>query len=156
MVISAVAERRPDDIQELAYIAAYVPANGQSLLDLAYMDQASELGKNLQPHDDGTIDVAKEAFANLFCADCTEPERTALVAGYRAEPSAPLGTKVTVGTAFSGVSKRYLRTTNDLVVSPALQSQMIATAGIVHVIELPTSHVPMLAAPAKVADALLE
>ena len=156
MVISQVAERRPADIKELAYVAAYVPTNGQSLLDLAMMDAGSQLGKSLQPHDDGTLDVAKDAFPNLFCADCTETERTTLVAGYRAEPAAPLQTKVTLGTAFAGVPKIYLRTTNDLVVSPALQSQMIATTPFQRTVELPTSHVPMLAAPSKVADALLD
>ncbi len=156
IVISEVADRRPADIAKLAYIAAYVPTTGQSLLDLAMMDAGSQLGASLQPHDDGTIDVKADDFPRLFCPECTEPERTALVAGYRAEPTAPLGTKVTLGTAFAGVPKIYIRTAQDVVISPALQTQMIATTPIQRTTELPTGHVPMLSAPGKVADALLE
>jgi pimeloyl-ACP methyl ester carboxylesterase len=156
IVISQVAERRPADIAKLAYVAAYVPANGQSLLDLATTDQASELGKHLLPREDGTLDVATDAFANLFCADCTEAARASLLAGYRAEPGAPLQTKVALGAAFAAVPKIYLRTTRDLVISPALQSQMIATTPMQRTQDLTTSHMPLLSAPTKVAAALLE
>ena len=156
MVISQVAERHPNNIAKLAYIAAYVPKTDQSLLDLALTDAGSQLGKSLVQNANGTLDVAADAFPGLFCGDCTDAGRAALVASYHTEPGAPLQTKVTLGAAFAAIPKIYLRTTNDLVVSPALQSQMIATTPMQKVTDLPTSHVPMLAAPAKVADALLD
>ena len=156
IVISQVAERRPSGIAKLAYVAAYVPANGQSLLDLAYMDKDSQLGMHLKQRDDGTLDVATEAFPSVFCADCDDTARAALIAGYRAEPAAPLAQKVTLGAAFTNVPKIYLRTTQDRAVSPALQTQMIATTPMQRTVDLPTSHVPLLSAPARVADALLD
>ena len=156
IVISQVAERRPADIVQLAYVAAYVPANGQSLLDLAYMDHDSQLGKHLQQREDGTLDVAADAFPSVFCADCDDAARAALIAGYRAEPAAPLAQKVTLGAAFAKLPKIYLRTTQDLAVSPALQTQMIATTPMERTIDLPTSHVPLLSAPSRVAAALLD
>jgi pimeloyl-ACP methyl ester carboxylesterase len=156
MVISRVAELQPKSVAKLAYVAAYVPQNEQSLLDLAYMDQDSQLGKNLQPHEDGTLDVATDAFPSLFCAECNDAQRAALVASYHAEPGGPLQTKVALSSAFASVPKMYVGTKHDLVVSPALQAQMIAATPMQKTLELPTGHVPMLSAPAQVADALVE
>jgi len=45
MVVSEVAEKIPGQIDKLIYIGAYLPTNDQSLLDLAFTDPESELGK---------------------------------------------------------------------------------------------------------------
>src|SRR6185503_15163569 len=57
VVISEVAERHPADIARLVYVAAFLPANGQSLFDLAMSDPDSEVGAHLIFNEDGTAGV---------------------------------------------------------------------------------------------------
>lgn len=49
VVVTAVAEKIPSRIEKLVYIGAFLPANGQSLMDLAMTDAQSILGPNLIP-----------------------------------------------------------------------------------------------------------
>lgn len=155
VVISEIAERRPADIARLIYVAAFLPTDGQSLLDLSMMDPDSEIGPHLVFNADGTAGVDPAAFPDLFCADCAPDARAALIGGYRDEPGAPLGEKAALTTAFAGVAKTYIRTANDRVVSPALQTQMLAATPVADIVELPTSHAAMLSEPAELAAALL-
>jgi pimeloyl-ACP methyl ester carboxylesterase len=156
IVISQLAERRPAEIERLVYIGAYVPANGQSLFDLAMSDADSEIGPHLEFGEDGTIGVAAVAFADLFCGDCDADGKALLAASYQTEPMAPLGTPVALtADGFGSVRKTYFHTTADRVVSPGLQGRMAAAAAIDREIDLDSSHVPMLSQPDAVAHALL-
>ena len=90
MVISATAEKIPSQIEKLIYIAAYVPANGQSLLDLASGDQQSALPPALIPSDDGlTLDVAHEQITNIFVQNGSERVKQLLLSKFRVEPAIP-------------------------------------------------------------------
>jgi len=156
IVISASAERDPAGIAALVYVAAYVPTSGQSLFDLAMSDGDSEIGANLVDHQDGTLGIRPDAFAELFCADCGPEGKAVLAASYRDEPVAPLVTPIMLTEgAFGTLPRSYLATTRDRVVSPDLQSRMTAATPMDREVTLDTSHVPMLAAPGAVADALL-
>jgi len=156
MVVSATAEERAPDIARLVYLAAYVPEDGQSLFDLAMSDEDSEVGESLVDNHDGTVGIRPEAFADLFCADCDPFTRDDLIAGYRDEPVAPLATPVSLTDAgFGSVPRTYIGTARDRVISPALQAHMIDATPMDRAVTLDTSHVPMLAAPGAVVDALL-
>jgi pimeloyl-ACP methyl ester carboxylesterase len=156
MVISEVAAQHPETIARLVYLAAYLPADGQSLFDLAMTDPDSRIGPSLVINADSTIDVAHDAFPDLFCADCTGDARQALLDGYRAEPAAPLQDKAAVTAASGQVPKTYIHTTQDRVVSPALQDRMIAAATAVdRTASLDASHAAMLAQPQALATILL-
>ncbi len=155
VVVSATAEERAGDLESLVYVAAYVPEDGQSLFDLAMTDGDSEVGGNLVDNEDGTVGIRSEAFADLFCADCDQEGRAALIAGYRAEPVAPLATPVSLTSTFGSVPRVYVGTARDRVISPALQARMTAATRMDREVTLDTSHVPMLAAPDALVDALL-
>lgn len=155
VVISAAADARPEDLAALVYVAAYVPRDGESLLDLAMSDGDSEVGDNLLDNGDGTVGIRPQAFPDLFCADCDPDARAALVAGYRDEPVAPLATPVALGGASHAVPRTYVRTSRDRVVSPTLQARMIAATPMDRELTIATSHAAMLAAPDALAAALL-
>jgi len=156
VVISQVAAERAADLHSLVYIGAFVPQAGQSLQDLTMMDPDSQIGPSLMFHEDGTVDVAAAAFPDLFCADCDADARASLVAAYKAEPIAPIGTKVTLGPDFAGVAKTYIHTGLDRVVSPAFQATMVAATPMDREVTLATSHVAMLVAPDDVSRILLD
>ncbi|HEY9048433.1 MAG TPA: alpha/beta fold hydrolase [Ohtaekwangia sp.] len=158
MVITHVAENAPGKISKLVYVGAFLPASGQALTDLAYSDPDSKLGPNLVPSADQlTLDVKKEQLTSLFINDGTEAVKNLVVTNYRAEPAIPFTNKVTLTKEnFGAVDKVYIKTLQDVVISPGLQGRMIAAAGIKTVLEVNTSHSPFLAQPHKLSELLLK
>jgi pimeloyl-ACP methyl ester carboxylesterase len=158
MVVSAVAENVPSKISKLVYIGAFLPASGQSLGELAQSDPDSELGPSLvESADHLTMDVKRENLTKLFINDGSEAAKNKVLENYRAEPAIPLGNKVTLTTAgFGSVEKVYIKTLQDIVISPNLQNRMIAAAGITKTFEVNTSHSPFLSQPHAVSDLLLK
>ncbi|SKA75921.1 Pimeloyl-ACP methyl ester carboxylesterase [Prosthecobacter debontii] len=158
MVITHVAESVPDKISRLVYIGAFLPASGQSLTDLAYSDPDSKLGPALIPSTDGlTLDVARDQLVDLFISDGSPAEQERVLANYRPEPAIPFTNQVTLTTEGAGsVEKVYVKTLNDIVISPGLQERMIAAAGIERVYELESSHSPFLSQPQEVVKVFLE
>lgn len=158
MVISHVAENVPSKIGKLVYIGAFLPASGQALTDLAYSDPDSKLGPALVPSADQlTLDVKKESLTDLFIKDGSQSNKDLVIANYRAEPAIPFSNKVTLTKEnFGSVEKVYIKTLQDIVISPGLQDRMIAAAGIKTIYEVHTSHSPFLAQPQELVALLLK
>lgn len=155
MVISTVAERRPDDISRLIYVAGYLPKSGQSLQELASTDADSQLGPNLMLNANGTVGVKRTALTSVFCADCSTSQSAALDANYRDEPAAPNAEKVALSAAnFGRVPKHYVFTLQDKAVSPALQQRMVAATPVTSSTTVVTSHAAMLSQPQQLAAIL--
>ena len=116
MVISEVAEEIPEKIEKLIYIGAFLPANGQSLLDLANMDKQSLLGPSLIPSADQlTLDVKKEALISIFCADAPQSAKEEMIERYRAEPAIPFTNKVFLTDKhFGGIQKYFMLLRNTI------------------------------------------
>lgn len=146
IVLSAAAEKRPDLFRSVTYVAAYLVASGQSLNDLAQTDADSGVGPNLRPAADwSTLDLAEESRAELFFHDVDPAVAAPFLAAWKAEPTAPQTTPLTLTNEnFGSVERRYVKTLNDRVVSPALQDRMLASTP-TRTVALQTGHLPMLA-----------
>jgi pimeloyl-ACP methyl ester carboxylesterase len=158
VVVTAVAEKVPAKISKLVYIGAFVPASGQTLGELANADAGSKLGPLLTPSADHlTLDVKRDSLTYLFIADGTPAAKQQVLDNYRAEPAIPFGDKVTLTKeGFGSVTKVYIKTLRDIVISPGFQDRMIAGANIKTVYSVNTSHSPFLAQPQDVSDLLLK
>lgn len=158
MVITHVAEKIPGKISQLVYIGAFLPASGQSLSDLAFSDPDSKLGPALSTSSDQlTLDVNRDKLTWLFIDDGTDDDKEKVLVNYRPEPAIPFGDKVTLTDEnFGTVQKVYIKTLQDIVISPGLQQRMITAAGITKVYEVNTSHSPFLSQPDSVAEILLK
>lgn len=158
MVITQVAEKVPDKISKLVYIGAFLPASGQALTNLAYADPGSKLGPSLESSPDQlTLDVKRENLDYLFINDGDQSAKDKVLTSYRAEPAIPFTNKVVLTDEnFGSVEKIYIKTLQDVVISPTLQDRMIAQAGIKKVYELNTSHSPFLSQPQAVSGLLLK
>ncbi|SEI53036.1 Pimeloyl-ACP methyl ester carboxylesterase [Dyadobacter sp. SG02] len=158
MVITNAAEQVPAKISKLVYIGAFLPASGQNLGELATSDADSKLGQQLvESADHLTLDVKREMLASLFIGDGSQAAKDQVLAHYRPEPAIPFGNKVTLTAAnFGAVDKAYIKTTQDVVISPGLQDRMIAAAGIKAVYPINTSHSPFLSQPHTVSDLLIK
>jgi pimeloyl-ACP methyl ester carboxylesterase len=157
MVITNVAEKVPSRINKLVYIGAFLPASGQALVDLANSDPDSHLGKSLiQSSDNLTLDVLRDSLTTLFINDGTQEAKEKVISNYRAEPAIPFANPSTLTQAnFGTVNKVYIKTLQDIVISPGLQDRMITAAGITTVYPINTSHSPFLAQPHTVSELLL-
>ena len=156
VVISAVAEREPENIARLVFVAAYRPADGQALVDLAMQDHDSLAGASLMFRDDGTVALPEDQLGEIFCADCSADALERLLATYRDEPAAPFTQPVTLTADRAGqVPATYVFTSEDRAVSPALQQAMVDASPVDTELTLATSHAPMLSAPAELAALLV-
>ena len=158
IVISTVAELRPDWIARLVYVAAYLLADGQSIQATSATDADSKLGPAMRPSADwSTVAIDVGEAAALFANGCTPAIAAAAVAPMQPEATAPFATPVhTTSARFGTVPRSYITTRNDLVVSPSLQDRMVALLPCAPVIALQTGHLPFLAAPDDFARILLD
>jgi len=157
VVVSAVADKIPLKIRKLVYIGAFLPANGQSLLDLALQDTQSLLGPSLIPSKDQlTLDLVRENIVSIFCQDASDEIKKLVVDKFRVEPAIPFANKISLSQAsFGKVNKYYIRTTEDHAIGLNLQNQMLNAAQITNVYSLSSGHCPFLSQPENVTGLLL-
>jgi pimeloyl-ACP methyl ester carboxylesterase len=149
MVISATADKIPSRIEKLVYLAAFVPSNGQSLLELASQDTQSLLGTSLIPSADQlTLDIKQESRIAIFCQDGSVATMKLLTDKFRVEPAIPFGNPISLtDSSFGKVDKYYVHTTRDQAIGLKLQKQMASAAGITHVYSMDSGHSPFLSKP---------
>lgn len=157
MVITGAAEQIPDRITKLVYIAAFVPASGQTLLELSSTDSTSLLGASLIPSADGlTLDVKPDRIVPIFAQDANAEISKLLIDKRRAEPSIIFPEKITVTAANWGrVDKFYVFTKRDNTVGPNLQKRMVSAAKISKTTTIDTDHSPFLTKPSLITEILL-
>jgi pimeloyl-ACP methyl ester carboxylesterase len=158
VIITAVADKIPERIEKLVYLAAFIPANGQALIDYASKDADSQLNPALSPSaDHTTVSVAKEKLFSIFCQDGAPAIEQVLMSNNRAEPAAPFYDKITLNASvFNSMQKYYIYTVLDKALSYKIQQQMVNVAGITKIYTLNSSHCPHLSVPDKVTSILLE
>jgi pimeloyl-ACP methyl ester carboxylesterase len=158
MVISAVAEAIPDRIDELVYVAAYLPADGQKMQDLAMADHHGKWQADsfVVAADYSHASVNPRDRVALFAADADPALGQAIADAMVDEPLAPLGTPVALtDAAFGSVRKTYVATLADNAVSTAFQLTMIGRGDVDEVIPIPTGHAPQEVAPDALVAALI-
>jgi len=158
MVVSAVAEKIPGKIEKLVFVGAFVPANGQSLQDLAGQDAQSLLGPALIPSQDQlTLDIKTESRINIFCQDASDAVKALVANNFRAEPAIPFTNAATITDAnFGSVDKYYVHTLQDHAVGIDLQRKMVSAAHITKTYSLNSGHCPFLSMPGDMTDILMQ
>ncbi len=155
ITISTVAQARPEDIQTLVYVAAYIPRDGKSVFDLAQADPTSAVPPHLQVDATaGIVTIDPSASGALFANDGTMAQQAAVAAALVPEPVGPLATPVAVSAAFASVDKVYIKTLRDQAVTPAAQAAMIATTEVRATLELDTGHAPFATDPGGLTAAI--
>lgn len=157
-VITAVADSIPSRIEKLVYLAGFVPANGQSIIDLNGMDPNSQLTPNLVPSSDHTTaSVADSLLLPIFCQDGNATVHQLLISNNRPEPAAPLYSKIVLkNPAVVAIPKYYIHTAQDRAITITLQNQMVQSAGITNVYTINSSHSPHLSMPDMVTAILIQ
>jgi pimeloyl-ACP methyl ester carboxylesterase len=156
VVVTATAERVPERIERLAYVCAFLPASGQSLLDLAKTDTESLLMRHLVIEEQkGTHHVAAAGARAAFYHDCCDDDVAFATARLVAEPLAVVATPVTTTGRFAAVPRRYIECSDDHALGPSLQRRMQA-AQPCRTSTLASSHSPFFSRPEELTRALIE
>jgi pimeloyl-ACP methyl ester carboxylesterase len=149
VIITQAAEECPGRIRRLVYVCAYLPVDGQSLLELGQTDPDQLILPNLEFSPDGVTATVKEgAVRQALFADCADADYERYLARVTPEPLAPAATPVkTTPERFGGVPRAYIECKNDRGISIGLQRRMYAATPCQQVVPMDTGHMPMYAAP---------
>lgn len=149
MVVTQAAADCPELIDRLVYVAAFLPAEGQSLIDLSKLPEAAgdAVQENLVVEGDPPVATmpADAARAGLF--GCCDDDQAAWgLARMGRQPVAPFTHSLHIDSArhesFAALPRAYVRCLQDLAVRPALQRRMLEAAGCDPVLEIDTDHCP--------------
>lgn len=148
-VISAAAEARPQKIEKLVYIAAYMLTNGQSLLEVARQDTASHVNPALIINPvEGYIDIDRTNLKDLFYHLSPDYVDTLARTLLRPEPITPAVTPLVLTEAnYGSVPRYYIMTTEDHAISPAAQERMVAAQPCNKVYKIKSDHSPFFSKP---------
>lgn len=157
IVISQAAEERPDKVEALVYLCAFLLPSGGSFLHATRGVQGSMVLDNLvMAKDSASVTIKDEvvhaAFAHDVPADVWAHASQRLVA----EPTAPLGAPLSITEArWGGIPRYYVECLADRAIPPAVQQAMYRAIPVKKVFSMNTSHAPNLAAPQELAGHLL-
>lgn len=158
MVVTQVAEHVPDRISRVVYLSAFLPADGQSLVELAGSVEGAD---KLQPHlvidaEAGTCVVAKDAQRAVFYGECSEEDAALAMGKLVPESLAALGAPVSVSDGAAGrVPRAYIECLRDGAITVPLQRSMHARIPCDPVLQIDTDHSPFLSRPTALAEHLL-
>ena len=156
-VISQVAERRPGKISCLVYLAAYLLADGQTILETARQDTGSLILSSLvYSRDRLTARLKQSAAGEVFYNDLPDADRGFAVSRLANQSLAPFSTPVRVTEEnWGSVTRHYIECVRDRVISLDCQREMQSRSPCRTVTTLDTSHSPFLSAPGQLLDPLL-
>lgn len=160
VIVTQAAAYCPDRIAALIFVCAFMPADGQSLLDLTQLPEGKDdmIQANLVIEGDPPVAVlSAEATAAAIYNDCTGEQTVWAVARRRSQPVAPFATPVSVDEELlASIPRSYVLTTRDRSIPTALQRRMIREHPCQRVIELDADHAPYLSATNELVAALIE
>jgi pimeloyl-ACP methyl ester carboxylesterase len=156
VVISGVAEKVPDHISKLVYLAAYLLEDGQSIMDASKFADDSQAAPNFEfAPDYSTAAIKHDALVAVFAADAPAADQALLLERARPEPLAPFQGKLALSAARYGkVPRAYIETSQDRVITPKAQAVMLEATPTPVIATLPTSHTPFFADPDATAKAI--
>ena len=152
------AARCRDRVAALVYVSAFLPKDGQSLLDLTKLPEGAgdQVQANIVIEGMPPVAVMPEgASAQALYGCCTNEVAAWATARHCPQPLAPFATPVSIpeGT-LDGIPRYYVLCRRDRAIPPALQRRMIAENPCAGVVELDADHTPHLSKPNEVAEAL--
>ena len=163
MVVTQAAARLPEQITALIYMTAFIPNDGESLLDLTHYPEAAGdmIQANLVVAGEPPVATLADAAAREAIYHCCTDEQAAWAVARRGpQPAAPMGEPFRLepakAAAFNALPRRYVATLQDRCLRLPMQRLLLERAGCEPVIELDTDHAPQLSRTDELVAALDE
>ena len=154
MWITQAAEYVPERIAALVYCAAFLPADGQALTDLASGDIVQE--NLIVDEAAGTALVDQSVHREAFYAECVDEVGAAATARHVPEHLEAMTTPVRITEERAGsVPRVYVECLRDRAIVIDRQRAMQAARPCERVFTIDTDHCPSLSRPRELADDLL-
>ena len=158
VAVTQAAARCPERIARLIYVAAFLPGDGQSLVDLTKLPEGA--GDMVQENMDvdgeppvGTMPAT--AAREAFYGKCSPQQADRASERLRPQALAPFVTPVELGDGGGeGPPRAYVVSTEDRALPTALQRRLVADNPDLDVVELDADHSPFLSATTELAAAL--
>lgn len=158
MAVTQAAERCCQRIETLVYLCAFIPANGQSLLDVYKGGGTGMVLPNIvEDETAGTASFREDApLKEIFYHDCSEADFRRASAMLVPEPVAPRKIPVkTTPERYGRVRKVYIECLEDRAIPPEIQKRMYTDTPCERVISMTVSHSPFLSKPEELAAHLI-
>jgi pimeloyl-ACP methyl ester carboxylesterase len=159
LVISQTAEYHPEKIEKLVYLCAYLPKNGQTLLQISQNEQKEKESPSVViiSEDQTFMDIKDELIKDSFYGDCSEEDVIKAKEKLCLEPLAPFFTPVHLTDARFGMIPRiYIETLRDKAISIGLQRDMYSGSPCNQVITMDSDHSPFFSHPEELTSHLLQ
>ena len=158
IMISQAAEYRPDKIERLVYLAAYLIPNGKTQREYSLQDTEGWLKPYVTQHPDTNShtlqpDIYKEGLYHDCDGHITELAKVLL--SHEPVESGITPLQLTPEN-FGRVPRVYIECTEDRAVTPFIQRKMYTEMPCEKVYSLPTSHSPFFSKPEMLVDILLD
>ncbi|MBC7781555.1 MAG: alpha/beta fold hydrolase [Proteobacteria bacterium] len=160
IVVSALAERLPERLAKIVYIAAFMLPDGYSIV--SFYERCATPGmmgarQALRLSADQTFStIDPDAARALFFNRCTDADATMAAGHLGPQPAQPRRDPVHVTEErFGRVPRVYFSTLQDRTLFPALQRRMYAELVPTRVVKFDTDHSPFFSATDALVDALL-
>ena len=155
--VTQAADLAPELFAGVAYLAAAVPQDGESMLSIVTRPGGHGSSASTILSDDGArIDYASEALVDSFYADCSIGDINYAKQHIGTQAMQPVAAPVTLrNPEASRIPRFYIETLHDRSLPIEHQRGFIAAAQPIEVHTLSTSHSPFFSAPAQLADTLL-
>ena len=157
IMISQAAEYRPDKIEKLVYLAAYLIPNGKTQREYSIQDTQGWLKPYVvQYPETSSHTLQPEIYKEGLYHDCDDDitELAKVLLGHEPVESGITPLELTEEN-FGRVPRIYIECTEDRAVTPFIQRKMYAETPCEKVYSLPTGHSPFFSRPKELADILL-
>ncbi|HTW80856.1 MAG TPA: alpha/beta hydrolase [Terracidiphilus sp.] len=151
---AVIATTRDERVKALVYVAALAPDEGETVAQVFYRDESHLNAPQLAPDADGFIWMPDEGFAQAFAQNAT-PEQIALCRAVQRPISVKSIQEVAPAPAWKTKPAWYLLAEEDRMINPRTQ-RFMAERMKARIRSYAVDHTPLLTAPDKVADIILE
>jgi pimeloyl-ACP methyl ester carboxylesterase len=151
---AVIATANDERVKALVYIAALAPDEGEAVAQVFYKDESHPNAPQLAPDADGFIWMPDEGFANAFAQNATH-EQLALAKAVQRPISVKSIQEPAPTPAWKSKPTWYLVAEEDRMINPKTQ-RFMAERMKATVKSFAVDHTPLLTAPDKVIDIILE
>src|SRR5215475_5760331 len=150
-VIAGITDER---VKSLVYVAALAPDEGETVAQVFYRDQPHPQAPQLAPDADGFIWMPEEGFRNAFAQHAT-PEQLTLSAAVQRPIALRCIQEPVAKPAWKSKPSWFLIAEEDRMINPKTQHFMAKRMGAT-TRSLAVDHTPLLSAPQKVVDIIMD
>ena len=151
---AVIATADDERVKALVYVAALAPDEGETVAQVFYRDDPHPKAPKLAPDEDGYIWMPDEGFADAFAQNAT-PEQIELAKAVQRPIAVKSIQEPSPKPAWRSKPSWYLLAEEDRMINPKTQ-RFMAERMKATVRAFAVDHTPLLTAPDKVVDIILE